>query len=494
MACLKECAATVVRSFRHRPNHTLVGEALHFPFASPPAVRLRGAVSVDSDNIVAPATPAGVSALALVRVSGGGVAELTRSLFGAAPPPRQVQRADFRDSAGGLVDDVLFTFFSGPHSYTGQDTLEISCHGNPLIVRRILADLGARGCRLAEAGEFTRRAFLNGRLELSQAEAVMDLIHAKSERALAAANQQLRGSLGRRMEGLTAGLVAALAQVEAHIDFPEEDLPAEDREQLRRVLADLLRGTRQLLATGAYGSLLREGIRTVIVGAPNAGKSSLLNCLAGKERALVSPEPGTTRDYLEEFVQVGPHVLRLVDTAGLNPAALPLEKRGMDKTLEQAEAADLFLWVVDASAPLPSLPGRLEEIMHQRQAILVLNKSDLLVHEGMPIERVGIASVFTSALKEHGIDRLRDQIVASAEAYRQEAGDEIVVVNTRHAVALEEAAGGLERALAGVLEEAGGELVASDMRVALEAFGRIAGKMDNEKVLDELFKSFCIGK
>lgn len=467
---------------------------VHFLFASPPAVRLRGAVSADSDNIVAPATPAGVAALALVRVSGGGVAALTRALFGATPPPRQVRRGDYRGAAGGLVDDVLFTFFAGPHSYTGEDTLELSCHGNPLIVRCILADLGARGCRLAEAGEFTRRAFLHGRLDLSQAEAVMDLIHARSERALAAANQQLRGSLGRRMQGLMAALVAALAQVEAYIDFPEEELPAEDRGQLERALADLLRGTRQLLATGAYGEMLREGIRTVIVGAPNAGKSSLLNCLAGKERALVSPEPGTTRDYLEEFVRVGPHVLRLVDTAGLNPAPSELEKRGMEKALEQAEAADLFLWVVDASAPLPSLPGRLEEMMRQRRAIIVLNKSDLLGKDASPDEIPGFISVNTSALKETGIDCLREQIVASAEAYRQEAGNEIVVVNARHAVALEEAAGGLERALAGVMEEAGGELVASDLRIALEAFGRISGKVDNEQVLDELFKRFCIGK
>lgn len=451
-------------------------------------------MSSDSDNIVAPATPTGVSALALVRVSGGAVAELARALFGATPPPRMAQHADYRDRAGVLVDSVLFTFFAGPHSYTGQDTLEISCHGNPLIVRRVLADLGARGCRMAEAGEFTRRAFLNGRMELSQAEAVMDLIHARSERALAAANQQLRGSLGRRMEGLTKGLVAALAQVEAYIDFPEEDLPAEDLEQLKRALTDLLRGTSQLLATGAYGELLREGIRTVIIGAPNAGKSSLLNCLAGKERALVSPEPGTTRDYLEEFVQVGPHVLRLVDTAGLNPAPSPLEQRGMEKTFEQAETADLFLWVVDASAPLPSLPARLGEIMRQKQAIIVLNKSDLLESEAMVVRSPEFCSAITSALKETGIDQLRGQIVTCAEAYRQEVGEEIVVVNARHAAALEEAATGLDRAMASLTEGHGSELVASDLRVALEAFGRISGKVDNEKVLDQLFQSFCIGK
>lgn len=277
-------------------------------------------MSFSGDTIAALATPAGTSAIAVVRASGPQVPELVRAIFGAPPPPRLAQHADYRDRGGGLVDDVLFTFFAGPNSFTGEDTVEISCHGNPFIAQKILGDLLARGCRPAEAGEFSKRAFLNGRMDLSQAEAVMDLIHARSERALAAANQQLRGALGRHMESLISQLVNILAMIEAYIDFPEEDLPDEDRKRVQDQLAKLLKDTSRLLATTHYGELLREGIKTVIVGEPNAGKSSLLNCLVGRDRALVSSEPGTTRDYLEERIAIGSHWLRLIDTAGLNAA------------------------------------------------------------------------------------------------------------------------------------------------------------------------------
>ena len=260
---------------------------------------MHGRMSPSIDCIAALATPMGTSAIAVVRASGPQVPELVQAIFGSAPPPRSAQHADYRNAGGVLLDDVLFTWFAAPNSYTGQDTLEISCHGNPFIAQKILEDLLARGCRSAEAGEFTQRAFLNGRMDLSQAEAVMDLIHARSERALLAANQQLRGSLGKRMNELTTILVNSLAQIEAYIDFPEEDLPQENRQALIQEVEKLISGTRQLMATNRYGEMLRDGIKTVIVGEPNAGKSSLLNRLVGRERALVSPEPGTTRDYLE---------------------------------------------------------------------------------------------------------------------------------------------------------------------------------------------------
>jgi tRNA modification GTPase len=371
--------------------------------------------------------------------------------------------------------------------------VEISCHGNPFIAQKILEDLLARGCRPAEAGEFSRRAFLNGRMDLSQAEAVMDLIHARSERALAAANQQLRGALGRQMESLIAQLVNILAMIEAHVDFPEEDLPAEDQQAMLRQLDELLTGASRLLATNRYGELLREGIKTVILGEPNAGKSSLLNRILGRDRALVSPEPGTTRDYLEERVVMGSHWLRLIDTAGLNPDASSLEKRGMDKTFEQAAEADLFLWVIDSTRALPVLPASLAARMTPGNTIAVFNKIDL-----PPAQRIALPQPFPvvniSALHGAGLEVLQSAIVKLAESFHVEIGDELIAINARHSHALEEARASLTEAKRKLNAAEPSELVASDLRGALDALGQVSGKIDNERILDQLFASFCIGK
>ncbi|MEO6992725.1 MAG: tRNA uridine-5-carboxymethylaminomethyl(34) synthesis GTPase MnmE, partial [Lacunisphaera sp.] len=384
-------------------------------------------------------------------------------------------------------------YFAGPHSFTGEDSVEISCHGNPFIAQKILEDLLARGCQSAEAGEFSKRAFLNGRMDLSQAEAIMDLIHARSDRALTAANQQLRGALGRKMEELIALLINVLANIEAYIDFPEEDLPAEDRKSILVQLDQLLVGTRQLLATSHYGELLRDGIKTVIVGEPNAGKSSLLNRLVGRERALVSAEPGTTRDYLEERVIIGSHGFRLIDTAGLNPLAGSLEKLGIEKALEQAEAADLFLWVIDASRPTPTLLPVLSRLITAANTVVVLNKADLCGGAAQP-EVMGFRTVSVSALRGSGLEDLEREVTHLAESFQVQVGSELIAINARHAQALEDARQCLETAREKLPDEKQRELMASDLRGALEAFGRISGRIDNEKMLDRLFASFCIGK
>jgi tRNA modification GTPase len=450
-------------------------------------------MSITSDTIAALATPVGTSAIAVVRASGPQTADLVRAIFSRTPPPRLAQHADYRDRAGGLVDDVLFTFFAGPNSFTGEDTVEIACHGNPFIAQKILMDLLSRGCRPAEAGEFSKRAFLNGRMDLSQAEAVMDLIHARSERALAAANLQLRGALGRQMGSLISQLTNILATIEAYVDFPEEDLPPEDREAVQHQLDELLAGTNRLLSTNHYGEILREGIKTVILGEPNAGKSSLLNCLVGRERALVSPEPGTTRDYLEERVSMGPHWLRLIDTAGLNLAPSSLEKRGIDKTFEQAAGADLFLWVIDATRPLPSLPPALAARMTPANTVAVFNKIDLPpAKQGSRPQIFSVVNV--SALQGTGLEALQAAVTKLAESFHVEIGEELIAINARHANALEEAKACLVAAGLKLNQCEPSELVASDLRVSLDAFGQISGKIDNERVLDQLFASFCIGK
>jgi tRNA modification GTPase len=447
-----------------------------------------------TDTFAALATPVGTAAIAVVRASGPDTARLAREIFGATPPPRVATHSDYRDRAGVVVDDVLVTFFAGPRSYTGEDSLEVSCHGNPFIAQKILEDLFARGCRPAEPGEFTQRAFLHGQMDLSQAEAVMDLIHARSEKALAAANQQLRGSLGRQMNALIDRLLQVLARVEAYIDFPDEDLPPEDRVLGARELTQLTRETDRLLATSHYGQMLRDGIKTVIVGAPNVGKSSLLNRLVGSERALVSPEPGTTRDFIEERILVGPHCLRVIDTAGLNPSPAPLEKLGMLKTLERAAEADLFLLVFAADQLAPVLPPELNGLAQASNSIIIFNKSDLGKCTSSQDDFSGFPTLAVSALTGAGLDALTAAITRFADSFQKDTGNDLIAINARHAHALGQAREALAAALAKLTDGTAVELLASDLRGVLAAYGEISGKVDNERMLDALFATFCIGK
>jgi tRNA modification GTPase len=447
------------------------------------------------DTIAALATPAGTAALAVLRVSGPDTARLAGEIAGGLPPPRVARHVDYHDREQRLLDDVLLTFFAGPASYTGEDALEVSCHGNPYIAQRILEDLLARGCRPADPGEFTLRAFLHGRLDLSQAEAVMDLIHARGERALAAAQQQLRGALGRRMNRLIERLLAVLARIEAYIDFPEEDLPPEDRGQVGQEVGSIAIETDRLLATSHYGRILRDGIRTVILGLPNVGKSSLLNRLIGRERALVSAEPGTTRDFIEERILVGPHCLRLIDTAGLNPSPAPLEKLGIEKTIECAADSDLFLLVVDAARPELLLEDYIQSLIQSSSSLIVINKSDLVQTSPAPGSLPpGVPVVRVSALTGAGMDDLVAAIALRADSFQQITDEEGIAISARHAHALTTAREALERARSKLVSQDAIELIASDLRSAMSAFGEITGKVDNERMLDHLFASFCIGK
>jgi len=453
-------------------------------------------MALPSDTIAALATPPGTSALAVIRVSGPDTQRLAREIFGGAPLPRSARHGRYRDRAGTEVDEVLFTVFAGPHSYTGEDSLEISCHGNPFIAQRILEDLFARGCRPAEPGEYTQRAFLNGRMDLSQAEAVMDVIHARGERALAAAQRMLCGALGRHMQVLTDGLLGILARIEAYIDFPDEDLPPEDRGAVRGALESIQLGACRLLATQRYGDLLRDGIKTVIVGEPNVGKSSLLNRLVGSDRAIVSAEPGTTRDFIEERVIIGPHCFRLIDTAGLNAAPGTVEKLGIEKTRERLAEADLVLLVLDATRPTLPPEARLAERLLAGRAAVALNKIDALPGSpGLPPALpAGVPLVPLSAATGQGIENLTGTLVRLADALCPEGGDDGIFINARHAHALSEARTCLADALAKLEGSGPIELVASDLRGALDAFGEISGKIDNERMLDLLFAEFCIGK
>ena len=326
------------------------------------------------ETIAAVATPFGPGAISVVRVSGPGAGAVgERALAGFDPDrvsPRMAVRKAVEDESGAVIDDVLATWFPGPASYTGEDVLEISGHGGVLVTQRVLERLVACGARVAEPGEFTQRAFLNGKLDLTQAEAVMDVISAQSDLALRAAQVQLEGRLGEETEVLRQQVIEVVAHVEAFIDFPEEDIDPETGNSLReRLLASEAR-IEKLLSTAEQGRLLREGVRTVILGAPNVGKSSLLNQLLGYDRAIVSATPGTTRDTVEEVVNIGGLPVRLIDTAGLRESVDEIEQEGMQRARAVVETADLVLEVCDASAP-----PREREGVNSPHYLLVLNKS-----------------------------------------------------------------------------------------------------------------------
>jgi tRNA modification GTPase len=445
----------------------------------------------EADTIAAVATPAGTGAVALVRLSGPGSWGVAEAVFRGKGrlAARRVVYGDLVDEEGRIIDDVLVTAFRGPGSYTGEDTVEIACHGGMLVTRRVLELVLRNGARAAEAGEFTRRAFLNGKLDLTQAEAVMDVIGAQSDLALRAAHRQLEGRLGNVLVGLRDELVEVLAHVEAWIDFPEEDIDPDTGAALMEKTVRVAEGVERLMATAEQGRLLREGVRTVIAGAPNAGKSSLLNRMLGFERALVSELAGTTRDSIEETINLGGIPVRLVDTAGLrSETADPLEAAGMARTRRELGTADLLLEVVDASQP-PA--GELEggESLPVRR-LLLLNKADLGVDAGWD----GRGGLRVSCRTGEGMDEVVKAVVALIAGVPGEGGDVDAAVNARHLGCLRRAAEALRAAEAQLAAEAAPEFTALDLREALEAIGEVTGRTDVEDLLGVIFARFCIGK
>ncbi len=449
------------------------------------------------ETVAAIATPPGQGAVAIVRVSGpdalavGGRVFRKRGATGhgeavvGALAPR-VQHFGQIWEEGALVDEVLLTVFPGPASFTGEDVVEIGCHGGGLVTRRVLEAVLRAGAGAAGPGEFTRRAFLNGKLDLTQAEAIMDVVLAQSDLALRAAARQLGGSLGERVRGLQSQLLDLLAHLEAYIDFPEEDIAPETGSQMQARMG-LVRGElEKLLATARHGRVLRTGVRTVLSGAPNAGKSSLLNRLLGYERAIVSPFPGTTRDTLEEVVMLRGWSLRLVDTAGLREGGDALEQLGMERTRLQLEDADLILQVSDGQKP-PEPPAAAQDprVLH------VLNKVDLGEHSGWATTE----AVRVSCLTGEGMEALEEAIVDTLQAGLgpADAGDE-VAINARHQDCVRRSLAFLraaEEALAGGIPP---EFIAEELRASLGALGEVVGRTDNEDLLGRIFSSFCIGK
>jgi len=438
-------------------------------------------------SIVALSTPAGSSALALIRASG----PLCEKIFPKlAQNPRKATLVRYEDVHGGLIDQLVATFFAKGHSFTGEAMLELSAHGSPFIVEKIIEDLLARGFELAAPGEFTRRAFENGKLDLTQAEAIAQLVSARSQNALEAAHRLLAGELGSRMTEASEILLSLIAQVEAYIDFPDEDLPAQS--PINDQLGQLKEQLQNLRNTSAQHRLTFSGARIVFAGATNAGKSSLFNAFVGHNRAIVSAQAGTTRDYLEVPLTLGRHAVTLIDTAGLNDSPDSIEAEGITHSHHQLETADLILYVIDGAAPFQAPPIELESA----KTLFIFNKSDA---DGFKIESVGgIAAdssakrFTTSATARTGLDDLRDAIIRHLD--KRLGSNDTLMVSARHADSLTHAIDNIELALEKLANADSPEFVAHHLHAALGNLGEILGKFDNERILDKLFGAFCIGK
>lgn len=450
------------------------------------------------ESIAAIATPLGMGSFAVIRVSGKTCLEIADAIFRGQKgrpseyPTHTVHYGVIYDEIFTL-DEVLLTVMRAPNSYTTEDVVEISCHGGMLSAKRVLEIIIRNGARLAQPGEFTRRAFLNGRIDLTQAEAVLDIISAQTEGAHTAAVAQLEGHLYRRLEKLYNHLANILAHVEAHIDFPEEDITPATREELLSQINDAKEFQEGLLRTARDGRVLREGVRTIIVGKPNVGKSSLLNALLGHDRAIVSAIPGTTRDTIEEVVSIEGLPLRIMDTAGLRDSSEEIEQEGMKRTRRNLEAAELVLLVLDSSKRLDPIDRELLATCKEKPLIVVLNKKDL----GQIVDANYLRDLTTCNLSlstGEGLDALCRIISIHLWQGKTRESFREIFINMRHQEALQRSQKALEKTTSSLQEEKSFEFIAADLREAISAIGEVNGRSITEDLLDRIFSNFCIGK
>ncbi len=457
-----------------------------------------------SDTIAAIATPVGEGGISMIRISGPDSLPIAAALFHPAQPlptqawtPQRVVLGDIRNPATGEpVDEVLLTYFQGPRSYTAEDVVEISAHGGVYVSSQILHLVLDRGARMAEPGEFTRRAFLNGRLDLSQAEAVSDLIAAASDRALKTALRHLKGGLSEKLNEFYETLLAVLAQLEAAIDFPEEGLTVQNREDTRQHLLRLRSDLERLLQTFRQGKIYREGARIALVGKPNVGKSSLLNALLQEDRAIVTPIPGTTRDTLEESIRIQDIHIRIIDSAGLRENPEIVEEEGIERARSALDQADLALVIFDGSQPLDGNDELLIREVQNKPRLVVLNKTDLpprlelqKLRSRFPKERW----IHLSAATHQGMEELKDAIRHRVAGDRT-VEDAVVITRERHRENLVQAREALDKACDSLQQNLSEEFVALDVQFALDRLGSILGKTVGEDLLDRIFGDFCIGK
>ncbi len=459
------------------------------------------------DTICAIATPPGTGAIAIIRISGTDALEVTGKVFRpvkkgkklSSMPAQTIHRGQiFQDKKA--VDEVLISIFKAPNSYTGEDIIEIYCHGSQYIQQKIMHLLTDKGARVANPGEFTMRAFLNGKMDLSQAEAVADLISSNSENSHRLAYKQMRGHFSWRIEELRRQLVDFASLIELELDFSEEDVEFASREKLMRLLVRIDKELNELIESFAVGNVLKTGIPVAIIGKPNVGKSTLLNAIFNEEKAIVSETPGTTRDAIEDSIIIDGVSFRFIDTAGLRESEDTVENMGVEKTYEKINQASIILYLFDASTTtIDEINETVEEFKElidneSKKMILIANKIDLLLEipKNFP-NLVDMETIFVSAKRKENINLITDRLL---EAFKEDlpASEDILVSNTRHHQALKKTQELIKSLQKGVDDHITGDLLSTELRTALYHLGTITGEVTSEEILDNIFDKFCIGK
>ena len=456
-----------------------------------------------ADTIAAVATAMTASGIGIIRISGPKSREIAGKIYRSKGGKKRIENVPSHTIQYGficdedeIIDEVLVMVMDAPRSYTGENTVEIDCHGGVLAMKRVLETVVKYGARLAEPGEFTKRAFLNGRIDLSQAEAVIDVINAKNEYALKSSISQLRGNIQRVIKEIRQGIIYQIAYIESALDDPEHISIDGYGDTLKGEISLLKEKLNGLLDTVREGKLMKEGIKTVIVGKPNAGKSSLLNLLVGEERAIVTDIAGTTRDILEETIVLHGISLRMIDTAGIRDTDDVVEKIGVKKAVENAKDADLILYVVDSSVPLDENDKEIIELLKDKKAIVILNKMDLQqqVTEEDLKEKTNHPVVAVSAKEEEGIEFLEAKIKEMFFEGNLSFNDEIYITNMRHKAAIEDAKRSLELVENSIEMQMPEDFFSIDLMNAYEALGSIIGESVGEDLVNEIFSKFCTGK
>ncbi|GAB6159133.1 tRNA uridine-5-carboxymethylaminomethyl(34) synthesis GTPase MnmE [Desulfotomaculum varum] len=459
-----------------------------------------------NDTIVAIATPLGEGSIGVIRISGPEAIAVGRRIFQPKVNRHWYVKDNYKlvyghvvdPATGEIIDEVLLSVMRGPRSFTAEDVVEISCHGGIVPLRRVLDVVLRQGARLAEPGEFSKRAFLNGRLDLAQAESIIDIIRAKTDAGAKIALSQLGGKLSQQINELQQELLGLLAGIEATIDFPEDDIPDESLQNMAERCTLLIKVIDQLLDHAATGKVYREGLRTVIVGKPNVGKSSLLNALLREQRAIVTDIPGTTRDVIEEVINIKGVPLKLIDTAGFRETQDLVEQLGVEKSRALLHQADLVLFVLDAATGLTDEDLQVVDLVKDKKVLVIINKIDInrpAFDFGQLQQLISYSDILEiSAQKNIGLDRLEQSILNLVLAGKVTAADQITVANSRHKNALERAKLHLEEARRGLTAAVPADLVAIDLKSAWEILGEITGNHVTEDLIDRIFADFCIGK
>lgn len=465
------------------------------------------------DLIAAIATAPGEGGIGIIRVSGMNAVEVIDRIFSS---PRGISlegMATYQMAHGFIcesnsearIDEVLVSKMLGPHSFTGEDVVEINCHGGMLPLRKVLEEVLRVGARLAEPGEFSKRAFLNGRIDLTQAESIIDVIRSQTEMGLKVALQLLEGGLSQEIRVLRTATMEVMAFIEAGIDFPEDEVEELSREEIRQKVEKIQGDLGRLIKSGETGRIYREGLSAVIVGKPNVGKSSLLNALLREKRAIVTDIPGTTRDVIEEVLNLKGIPVRLVDTAGIRDTEDLVEKMGVEKTKEWFGMADLVLLVLDAQRGVDEQDVKIAELVEGQRCLVVVNKIDLAADEGkailqgidldkLPSEFTGFERIDISVKEKIGLEKLEDNIAKLVLEGKVKPGEGVVISNVRHKRALEIAAGHIEGVLETLDMGMPTDCMAIDLKGALQAFGQVTGETIGEDIINEIFSQFCLGK